>query len=488
MSLTVPVQEIVTDSNDPLLAIHPSWERVPLGAIAEILNGFAFKSAFFNKSKGISLLRIRDVGKDRTECFYEGAYEPRYIVRAGDLIVGMDSDFKCGRWKGPDALLNQRVCKIELITRNYELSFLNIALPGYLRAINERTSSQTVRHLSSQSIAEIPLPLPPLAEQKRIVAKVEELLGRVKATKERLARVSMILKRFRQAVLSAACSGRLTADWREQQTILESASVLLSRLQQQHPRMDNSGFLENDLPEIPDNWVWAKVGQLGDVTTGSTPSKKEASYFGGSIPFFKPTDLDAGYNVVKSIDSLTEQGAEVARILPPSAVMVTCIGATIGKTGLGRVVGAANQQINSVVTNHEFVSPYWLFWTFTSPWVQEQIKLHASETTLPILNKGRFEKLFLPLPPLTEQKEIVLRVEAMFKLADAVMKRVAAATIRSKKLTQAILNKAFRGELVPTEAELARREGRSYEPASVLLARIKVQRKSKGSEESVKRI
>jgi type I restriction enzyme S subunit len=252
--------------------------------------------------------------------------------------------------------------------------------------------------------------------------------------------------------------------------------------------MDNSGFLENDLPEIPENWVWAKVGQLGDVTTGSTPSKKEASYFGGSIPFFKPTDLDDGYNVVKSIDSLTEQGAEMARILPPLAVMVTCIGATIGKTGLGRVVGATNQQINSVVTNHEFVSPYWLFWTFTSPWVQEQIKLHASETTLPILNKGRFEKLFLPLPPLTDQHEIVRRVDSMFKLADVIEKRVTAATARAEKLTQAILAKAFRGELVSTEAELARREGRSYESASELLARIKSAREPKRGRESDNRI
>jgi type I restriction enzyme S subunit len=77
--------------------------------------------------------------------------------------------------------------------------------------------------------------------------------------------------------------------------------------------------------------------------------------------------------------------------------------------------------------------------------------------------------------PLAEQHEIVRRVEALFQLADAIEKRVAAATARADKLTQAILAKAFRGELVPTEAELARRKGRAYEPASVLLERIKAQ-------------
>jgi type I restriction enzyme, S subunit len=90
----------------------------------------------------------------------------------------------------------------------------------------------------------------------------------------------------------------------------------------------------------------------------------------------------------------------------------------------------------------------------------------------PNVNATSISRLAVPLPPRREIDEIVRRVEALFKLADAIEKRVATATARADKLTQAILAKAFRGELVPTEAELARREGRSYEPASALLARI----------------
>ena len=371
--------------------------------------------SFEYTDKGIPIIRIQNV--DRTK-FIEKNIQfisakkaeelKRHNFHPGDIVIT-----KLGDPLGKACTVPENfgpgiiVADIVRLRLNHEVCYV----PYLVHGINsEPVSEQLLRHIKGTTrprvnlghIRSLKIPLAPLSEQKRIAAKVGELLARVNTTKERLVKVSMILKRFRQAVLAAACSGRLTTDWREQQTILESASALLARLQQQHLRMDNSGFLENDLPEIPENWIWAKVGQLGDVTTGGTPSKKEASYFGGSIPFFKPTDLDAAYNVVKSIDSLTEEGAEIARILPPLAVMVTCIGATIGKTGLGRVVGATNQQINSVVTNHEFVSPYWLFWTFTSPWVQEQIKLHASETTLPILNKGRFEKLFLPFPPLNE--------------------------------------------------------------------------------------
>ena len=99
----------------------------------------------------------------------------------------------------------------------------------------------------------------------------------------------------------------------------------------------------------------------------------------------------------------------------------------------------------------------------------------------PDLGWRHIRGLLIPLPPTQEQHEIVRRVEALFQLADAIEKRVAAATKRADKLTQSILAKAFRGELVPTEAELARREGRDYEPASALLQRIQAERKPRAS-------
>jgi type I restriction enzyme S subunit len=102
----------------------------------------------------------------------------------------------------------------------------------------------------------------------------------------------------------------------------------------------------------------------------------------------------------------------------------------------------------------------------------------GSAGTMPKIDQGVIEEFPLVIPSLKEQQEIVVRVEALFKLADTIEKRVTTATLRAEKLTQAILAKAFRGELVPTEAELARRESRDYEPASALLARIRAERES----------
>ena len=110
-----------------------------------------------------------------------------------------------------------------------------------------------------------------------------------------------------------------------------------------------------------------------------------------------------------------------------------------------------------------------------APLLQYQIDGKKTQTAQSNIFQGKIRTLVFPIPPLKEQHEIVRRVEALFNLADTIEKGVAAAKIRADKLTQSILGKAFRGELVPTEAELARREGRDYEPASVLLERIREQ-------------
>src|SRR6266513_3133532 len=100
MTLTVSVREIVENSKNPLLAIRPGWKRVPLGQIASVLNGFAFKSAQFAKDGGMPLIRIRDVGRETTDTRYVGEFDERYLVEPGDLLIGMDGDFDCARWKG----------------------------------------------------------------------------------------------------------------------------------------------------------------------------------------------------------------------------------------------------------------------------------------------------------------------------------------------------------------------------------------------------
>jgi type I restriction enzyme S subunit len=160
------------------------------------------------------------------------------------------------------------------------------------------------------------------------------------------------------------------------------------------------------------------------------------------------SDLDAGYCVREFRDSLTEAGAEHGRLLPERSILVTCIGATTGKTGFARVRCATNQQINALTVPVDSVSPEFVFWSFNSPHGQQQIRENASATTLPILNKSKFEALTIPLPPLAEQTWIVAEVERRLSVVDELKSVVSANLQRAARLRQSILQKAFTRELM----------------------------------------
>ena len=225
-----------------------------------------------------------------------------------------------------------------------------------------------------------------------------------------------------------------------------------------------------DLPEtlprweIPSDWQWVSIADVGKVITGNTPPTKDESNYGDHIPFVKPPALvDGGIRLTP--EGLSESGAQLSRTLPVGAVLVSCIG-ELGKTGIAKVPVAFNQQINAVVFDDRVVPEFGFYYAQTlKPWLYGV----SSATTLPIVNKGKFQRAPFPLAPLDQQKRIVAEIEKQFSRLDeavANLKRVKANLKRYKA--------AVEGRLVETEADLARREGRSYESADTLIARTEV--------------
>ena len=152
-----------------------SWPTVALGEVVEVLSGFAFKSEQFNTDgRGLPLVRIRDVLPGRSETFYDGPYQQPYIVSDGDLLVGMDGEFNAAKWSGGPALLNQRVCKISTISNKLDQDYLFHLLPLELKVIEGHTAFVTVKHLSAKDIKAIQVLLPPLDEQRRIAAILDQ--------------------------------------------------------------------------------------------------------------------------------------------------------------------------------------------------------------------------------------------------------------------------------------------------------------------------
>ena len=209
--------------------------------------------------------------------------------------------------------------------------------------------------------------------------------------------------------------------------------------------------------------MWCKVGDLGDVITGSTPSKSNSLFYGGDYPFYKPTDLEQGINVTTSIDSLSEIGFQNSRQMPPLSVLVTCIGATIGKTGIIRKAGSCNQQINAIIPNGLMCAEL-IYYFIISDWFQQCIKSNSSATTLPILNKNNFVKLYFPIPPQKEQTRILSFIKSLWSFIDYIDIELFDLRTCLNSTNAKILESAISGKLVPQDP--------ADEPAEELLRRI----------------
>ena len=246
------------------------------------------------------------------------------------------------------------------------------------------------------------------------------------------------------------------------------------------PNEDNSHYekilatgevkcIDDEIPfEIPKSWEWVRVKMLGDVITGSTPPTEKKELYGSDYPFFKPADLGQGLYTINSKDSVSILGFENSRKVTSGSVLITCIGATIGKTGLVRKDGICNQQINAIIPLPYFSFEY-IYFACISSTFQEQIKRNASSTTLPILNKQKFETLLLPIPPFSEQQNIVAKLKEILPIIENYNTvQVKLDTLNGEinnLLKKSILQEAIQGRLVP--------QIDSEESATVLLEKIK---------------
>lgn len=338
------------------------------------------------------------------------------------------------------------------------------------------------------------LPLPPLAEQERIAAKISALLVRVNAARMRLANVPAVLNRFRHSVLAAAYSGRLTAEWRNRHVSSEPAAALLSRIQSARTRVAvttrekrqiaeafsqaQSSAPNCEIDELPTSWLSCRVGAIGTVQNGSTPSRKQSEYWGGDIAWVSSGEVRNNI-ITETRERITSLGysSTSVKLLPPGTVLLAMIGEgkTRGQSALLRVEATINQNIAAVLLPHGLIVPEFLWRWFQFQY--EATRTYGGGSGPQALNCQRVRELPFVLPPLDEQREVVRHVESLFTLADKIESLVHGATVRAERLPQAILARAFRGELVPTEAELAAKEGRDYEPASALLERIQDLRK-----------
>ncbi|SDW60562.1 restriction endonuclease subunit S [Nitrosomonas communis] len=312
--------------------------------------------------------------------------------------------------------------------------------PQFLRD-GEQVMSGAVgqQRVPKQYLLDSQLPLAPLNEQKRIADKLDAIVARVNACRERLERIPAILKRFRQAVLTAATSGKLTDEWRTEH-------------------------------ELNDNWVTCNIQSVARIGTGSTPLRSNSSFYSSSgIPWI--TSAATAKPIVKSAEEFVTSAAITAhrlKMYPVGTLLVAMYGEgkTRGQvTELG-IAATINQACAAIVVDETRANKNFVKLALQANYME--MRELAEGGNQPNLNLSKIKEFPLYLPSLDEQAEIVRRVEALFAYADRLDARYAAARARVEKLTPALLAKAFRGELVPQDP--------NDEPASVLLERIKLMR------------
>ncbi|GGH18149.1 restriction endonuclease type I, S subunit [Cribrihabitans marinus] len=453
------------------------WPRVPIGDFVEVLNGFPFKSGQFSDADGAPIIRIRDVTAGHTKTYYRGEIPEGYWVREGDLVVGMDGDFNSRVWQSSAGLLNQRVCKLSPNPAVMEVQFLAQILPGYLRLINEATPSVTVKHLSSKTLKETPVPVPPLPEQRRIVAKLDRLSERSAAARDHLARTIKLATRAKQAALQAAFQGRLTEKWRARHLDREAATDLVTRTPEPEQSRGGrgattdvvegvGGIAVNDPgTSLPDGWAWVSLRRLARQETGHTPSRRHPEWWGGDVPWIgiKDANIHHGRIIHETLQTTNEDGLanSSARLLPEGTVCLSRTASVGYVTMMGRPM--ATSQDFATWTCSEALDPAYLMYALMSE--GEDIRRFGEGSTHTTIYFPEIRAFHIKLAPLEEQKEIVRKVRTAFARIDRMTVDASRAAHLLDRLDERLLAKAIRGELVPQNPD--------DEPAEALLTRIR---------------
>jgi type I restriction enzyme S subunit len=443
------------------------WERVRLADVAEVRLGRQRSPKRATGDRMRPYLRAANVTwrgldlSDVKEMDFTASESETYELRPGDLLLSEASGSpgevgKPAQYQGEidgccfqNTLIRVRLPN-GLLPDFYEYFFREQALNGRFAA---RSRGVGIHHLGAVGLSDWTAPVPPHAEQERIVAAIEEAFSKLDAGEAGLRTVRQVLKRMRDALLTAAVTGRLVP----QDPTDTPATKLLADLGVEPIEQD-------ERPAVPDGWAGSLLGNVARWSSGGTPKSDEPSYYGGRIPWAVIGDLSDGL-VRDTASSITDAGLanSSAKVVEPGTVLVAMYG-SIGKLGVAAVPMATNQAIACAVPSTA-VTRNWLF-----------LWLRAQRNELIDAGRGGTQSNIsqrilkgwpIAVPPVPEQLRIVAEVERQLSFVEACERAVDTGLERSAALRRSVLKAAFEGRLVPQDL--------TDEPASVLVERIRAE-------------
>ena len=460
-----------------------NWIECELQRLVDIINGYAFKSSLYVE-KGYRIVRITNVQKgffvDTNPKFYAPTEDlQKYELKGDDILLSLTGNV--GRvcimpQKFLPAYLNQRVgclrIKIEKCL-NYKYLFYQLSTDEFEKICVQNSRGNAQLNLGTEFVKTVNIKLPPLNEQKRIVEKLDKMMRIVDNVNARLDKIPTALKRARQSILNQAITGELTKDWREK-NVYSSAKELISKLEieknniyakeceiaksneTKKPQKPKYFRIANNVLDIniPNQWSFINLSQtIYDFKYG-TSTKSDYSYKG--IPVIRIPNIsnmklsfdDLKYLNLSDIDSSN-------KIKKDDILIVRSNGSRdlVGKNALVKELDKEYAFASYLIRMRPLINnPEYLILLLNTDAIKEQFFSKAkSSAGINNINTEELATTIIPLPPLEEQAEIVRRVKLAFEKLDKIELRYQKAKEYSDKLTQSILNKAFRGELVPQD-------------------------------------
>ncbi len=225
-----------------------------------------------------------------------------------------------------------------------------------------------------------------------------------------------------------------------------------------------------DIAGLPARWEWSRLGDICRTTSGGTPSRKNAEYFTGTIPWVKSGELPDGI-VTEVEERITEAAvaSSSAKLFPAGTLLIALYGATVGKLGILKEDSTTNQAVCAIFPPNHVHTKY-LFWYLR--FVRSNLVAQAIGGAQPNISQGILRTLPIPIAPLDQQKLIVAEIEKQFSRLDEAVANLKRVKANIKRYKASVLKAAVEGRLVETEAAMVKREGRSYETGTQLLQRI----------------
>lgn len=368
-----------------------------------------------------------------------------FKVLPGDLIVSCSGTL--GRIaeipnNAKPGVINQALLRIrlinEIISKKYFLYFFRSS--QFQRKIFDQSQGTAMSNLIGiKDFKEIELSIPPLSEQHRIVAKIEELFSSLDKGIESLKLAQQQLKVYRQAVLKWAFEGKFT---------------------------NNNDIKEGELPE---GWKWLKLEDVSEIKRGKSKHRPRnaPSLYGGKYPFIQTGDIRNanGGTITTYSQTYSEFGLAQSRLWEKGTLCIT-IAANIGETAFLGFDGCFPDSIVGLISNEKLIIPKFTNYFLIS--IKKSLENSAPATAQKNINVEILEKIIIPLPSIVEQQAIVQEIEFRLSVCDKIEETIEQSLLQAESLRQSILKKAFEGKLVPQDP--------NDEPASVLLERIKAER------------